>query len=279
MRFLILLFTAAFIAPAADNALTPAADNALTPAEKKAGFRLLFDGRTMNGWRDPAAETPPGDSWLIEDGCLRTRPKPRIREDLITRDSFADFELRFDWRISPRGNTGVKYRIQRAVFLDDTKVSRGEGGFEAMLGRELANPLSDRARMAPGATGQEYTIAYEFQLIDDGAYPGLMQRDMLHATGALYSMLPPTAKAARPCGEWNQSRIVLKGAHVEHWINGVKVLDGPVNSEPARAGISKRWAAAPAIRDMLLNAKPGGPLSLQHHGAAVWFKNLKLRPL
>ena len=140
----------------------------------------------MNGWRDPATETPPGDSWLIEDGCLRTRPKPRISEDLITSDSFADFELQFDWRISPKGNTGVKYRIQRAIFLDNTKVSRGEGGFEAMLGRELANPRSDRARMAPGATGQEYTISYEFQLIDDAGYPASSRAIRLHVDwGAL----------------------------------------------------------------------------------------------
>ena len=73
-----------------------AADNALTQAEKQAGFRLLFDGRTLNGWRNPANEKPPGDSWTIEDGCLKTIPKPRISEDLITQESFGDFELKFD---------------------------------------------------------------------------------------------------------------------------------------------------------------------------------------
>jgi hypothetical protein len=92
-------------------------------------------------------------------------------------------------------------------------------------------------------------------------------------------MLPPTAKASRPAGEWNESRLVVKGYHVEHWINGTKVIDVSLSSEEGRAGISKRWAAAPAIRDMLLNAKPNGPISLQHHGTAVWFKNLKIRRL
>lgn len=66
---------------------------------------------------------------------------------------------------------------------------------------------------------------------------------------------------------------------MEHWVNGVKVLDASLSSEESRAGISKRWANAPAIRDLLLNPQPRGPISLQHHGAAVWFKNLKLRPL
>jgi hypothetical protein len=255
---------------------TSAADNTLTPAEKLAGFRLLFDGHTMQNWRDPAHEEPPGDSWLIEDGCLKTRPKPRISEDLITRESFGDFELKFDWRISKGGNTGLKYRIQRTIFIDSTKVDR-TGGFEAMLSRELVERRSDRRKMAPDATGQEYTISYEFQLSDDAAYEN--KRDPLHATGSLYSMLPPTAATARPAGEWNESRLVVKGSHFEHWINGVKVLDGSLSSDEARAGTAKRWAAAPAIRDMLLDAKPTGSLSLQHHGAAVWFKNLKIRPL
>jgi hypothetical protein len=260
--------------------LAQPADNTLTPGEQQAGFKLLFDGKTMHGWRDPATATPAGDSWAIEDGCLKTRPKPRISEDLISEESFSDFELKFDWRISPRGNTGVKYRIQRSIFIDESKRKRGASGFEEMLGQELAEPLSDRARMAPDATGQEYTIAYEFQLIDDAMGGAARRRgDHLHDTGALYSMLPPIAKAARPAGEWNESRLVVKGDHVEHWINGTKVLEASLASEEGRAGVTKRWAAAPAIRDMLLNAKPSGPISLQHHGTAVWFKNLKIRRL
>lgn len=254
------------------------ADNTLAPAERQAGFRLLFDGKSMRGWRDPAGQKPPGDSWIIEGGCLRTLARPRISEDLITEESFGDFELKFDWRISPGGNTGVKYRIQRAIFIDNTKTHRGAGGFEEMLARELATALSDRANLAPGATGQEYTIAFEFQLIDDGNSPAMTRDRGLHASGALYSMIAPSATAARPAGEWNQSRLIVKGSHVEHWINGVKVLDASLASEEARAGISKRWARAPAIRDMLLNPGPRGPIALQHHGAAVWFKNLKIRP-
>jgi hypothetical protein len=255
-----------------------AADNTLTPDEKKAGFRLLFDGHTLNGWRDPASETPPGQAWIIEDGCLKTTPKPPITEDLITQESYGDFELKFDWRISARANTGVKYRIQRAVFVDNTKVDRSPG-FEAMLEAEVNHPRSDRAKFAPGATGQDYTVAYEFQLIDDAGYPELGRGDHVHDTGALYAMIPPRVKAARPAGQWNESRLVVKGDHFEHWINGVMVLDGSLFSDEANAGTAKRWAKAPTIRDMLLHAKRTGPVSLQHHGGAVWFKNLKIRPL
>jgi len=255
-----------------------AADNTLTPDEQRAGFRLLFDGHTFTGWRDPASEKPRGEAWVIEDGCLKTTPKPHITEDLISKESYGDFELKFDWRISARGNTGVKYRIQRTIFADNTKADRNVG-FEAMLEREVTAPRSDRAKMAPGATGQEYTVSYEFQLIDDAGYGGAAKTDHVHDTGALYAMIPPRTMAAHPAGEWNTGRLVVKGDHFEHWINGVMVLDGLLHSDEARAGTAKRWAAAPTIREILTNAKPAGPLSLQHHGAAVWFKNLKIRPL
>lgn len=257
----------------------PAADNVLTPDEKKAGFQLLFDGHSFKGWRDPAREKPPGDSWVIEDGCLKTTPKPRIREDLITQKSYGDFELKFDWRISPKGNTGVKYRIQRSVFIVDSQTDRGAGGFEVAVEREATAPTSNRNQLASGATAQDYTISYEFQLIDDAAMPGQSQSLNVHSTGALYSMIPPRRLAARAPGEWNESRLVVKGGHFEHWVNGEKVLDGDFASAEALTGIAKRWAKAPTIRNMLENAKPAGPLSLQHHGAAVWFKNLKIRQL
>jgi hypothetical protein len=92
-------------------------------------------------------------------------------------------------------------------------------------------------------------------------------------------MIPPRQKAAHPPGEWNQSRLVVKGDHFEHWINGVLGLDGSLNSAESHAGTEKRWAKAPTVRETLLRAKPTGPISLQHHGDTVWFKNVKIRPL
>ena len=97
-----------------------AADNQLTPAEKQAGWVLLFDGKTMNGWRDPARKDQPGNAWKVENGALATVRNPRIEEDLITEKSFGDFELKFDWRVSQGGNTGLKYRSQREIFMDNT---------------------------------------------------------------------------------------------------------------------------------------------------------------
>jgi hypothetical protein len=248
------------------------------PGDKNAGWIQLFDGKTMRGWRDPAKENPPGDAWGIEGGCLKTRLHPRISEDLVTQESFGDFEMEFDWRISEAGNTGVKYRIQHLIFVDTTKAQKGPGGFEGMLARELSNPQSERAKLAPGATGQEYSVAFEMQLLDDARHPDA-KHGPKYRTGALYGMIAPTATPARPAGEWNSGRIVLKGDHVEHWINGVKVLEGSLSAGEVRESAAKRWGQAPAILQMLTNPKPAGPISLQHHRDEVWFRNIRIRRL
>jgi hypothetical protein len=104
-----------------------AAENTLTPAEKKEGWTLLFDGKTMNGWLDPAKKDKPGTGWKVEDGTLATVQGALIREDLITAKSYGDFELKFDWKLTPGGNTGLKYRIQRELLMDQSKMEKGPG--------------------------------------------------------------------------------------------------------------------------------------------------------
>ncbi len=255
-----------------------AAQNTLTPEEAAQGWRLLFDGTTMRGWLDPAKKDQPGDAWVIEDGCLKTRLKPRITEDLISRESFGSFELKFDWRVSPGANTGVKYRIQDVIFLDPAKNPQGKDSFEGWLGREVAQKRpSRRSKTAADGRAQEYTVGFEMQLIDDRRHPDA-RRDPRNVTGALYSMISPVKVAGNPAGEWNEGKIVLNGNRVEHWINGEVVLQATLDADVARAGIMKRWALAPSIRDALLNPKPSGPIALQHHGDEVWFRNIKLRP-
>jgi len=254
------------------------AENALRPEERQAGWKLLFDGKTMKGWRDPAKKDPPGDSWAVEDGCLRTRLDPRIVEDLVSEESYADFELKFDWRVSPRGNTGVKYRLQRIVFVEEAKAQKADDGFEGIIFREITSPRSSRAALAPVARGFEYAVGFEFQLIDDERHPDAA-KDARHTTGALYSMIAPAARAARPAGQWNQSLLVVKGDRIEHWINAVRVLEGSLASDQVRAGAHQRWGRFPAVLEMLTRPEPGGPVSLQHHGDEVWFRNLKIRRL
>lgn len=254
-----------------------AADNQLSPEEKKAGWKLLFDGRSLRGWIDPAKQNVPGNAWAIENGTLRTVVKPRVREDLLSSESYSDFELAFDWRVAPGANSGVKYRIQDTVFIDDTK-HKGLR-FEEMVGREYREHVSDRRTLAPGAPNQLYVVGYEMQLLDDERHPDA-KRDHRHTTGALYSMIPPARRdAAKPAGEWNSARIVVRGQKFEHWINGTMVLDGRLDSEPVCAGASKRWVPAPPVREMLCHPKPSGRVGLQHHEDEAWFKNIKIRKL
>ena len=164
----------------------------------------------MKGWQDPAKKKVPGTAWKVENGALTTTSKPQIEEDLITEQSYGDFELKFDWRVAPGGNTGLKYRIQDAVFVNNSKKEDGPGGFEGTMGRELASRKSDRATLAPGSTAFVYTVAFEFQLIDDERHPDAL-RGPTRQTGALYSMIPATKKASRPAGEWNSSHSQAEG--------------------------------------------------------------------
>ena len=230
------------------------------------GWTQLFDGKTMSGWDDPRLKTPPGDAWTIEDGCLKATVHPRITEDLFTKDAFRDFELKFDWSISPGGNSGVKYRIQ-----DHRFVSPSKGTFEQSVEQSFQHPVSQRP-----ARGQDYVIGFEYQVIDNSE----VRNSPKQTAGALYDMVAPSAQAARPVGEFNHSRILVRGNHVEHWMNGVKVVDTALDSPEALAGIKTRWGIAPHVYELLATQpKKDCPISLQNHGADTWFRNIKIRTL
>jgi hypothetical protein len=247
------------------------ATNTLTPEEKSGGWILLFDGKSMRGWVDPKKNNPPGDGWSIEDGCLKSTAKPRYREDLFSEQTFRDFELVFDWRISPAGNSGVKYRIQDHFFV----LPRKEGEkFETAVQRTL----QAKTRQRPDG-GEDYVVGFEYQITDDDGNPDA-KSDTKHISGALYDMVPPSGAVLRPVGQFNHSRIVLNGNKVEHWLNGVKVVDSSLDSPAAMAGINKRWALAPAMKEMLgKQPKKDCPISLQNHGDAAWFRDIKIRPI
>jgi Domain of Unknown Function (DUF1080) len=256
-------------------AATP--NNRLTPEEKKTGWRLLFDGKSLNGWQDPAKKDVPGDAWIIDNGTLKTNPKPRVIEDLLTQDMFTDFELAFDWKVTPGGNSGVKYRIQDTIFIDESRHTTKK--FEEMVGQEYATNPSDRRKLQPGSPNQVYVVGYEMQLIDNLRHADAL-RDKRHTTGALYSMIAPNrTDAAKLAGEWNTGRIVVRGQNFEHWINGIRVLEGSLDSPPVAEGVAKRWGPAPRVREMLSSPKPSGRLGLQHHRDEAWFKNIKVRRL
>jgi hypothetical protein len=253
--------------------------NTLTPEERASGWILLFDGRTLEGWEDPAKEDPPGNAWFVEHGCIKTRPHPRLREDLFTTRSFGDFELVFDWRISALGNSGVKYLVQDRAVLVEGKTDPDAERFEDTVDFELTNHTADRRKLGPDDRIEEYVIAFEFQIIDNEGHPDAAE-DPDRQSGSIYGLLAPVEQTALPVGQFNQSRIVLQGTQVEHWLNGRKVVDVDLTSEKIRNGLEKRWTIDSPVYELLTEMPDKkSPIVLQHHNDEVWFRNIKIRPL
>jgi len=211
---------------------TSTAPNTLTAAEKAADWQLLFDGRTLDGWRGYRRDTLPEAGWEIRDGILRTIPKVKGAE-LITRKKFSDFEFTWEWRVPPGGNNGVKYFV------------------------------TEERPQSPG---------HEYQMIDDVGYPGKLTPQQL--TAAFYDVLPAAAdKPLRPAGEWNASRLVVRGTRVEHWLNGKNVLTYELGSDAVKAGIAtSKFKGHPGFGE-----KIDGHIMLTYHQDECSYRNLKIR--
>jgi hypothetical protein len=224
--------------------LLDAQHNSLTPDERKAGWVLLFDGSDTSRWRGTASEGFPSYCWTVDDGCLRTRlgEKNSKREDLVSKDSFRDFEMKFDCRLTKAANTGVKYLVQNHI---------------------------------PLFNGHDYALGFEFQLIDNEGNPDARSSPD-RQSGALYNHFPPRENAVRPVGEWNSGRIVLRDKAVEHWLNGVKVVEYRLDDVRFLESLK---TVRGTTRGMVGWTKWDTPVSLQHHDGDVWFRDLKIRRL
>lgn len=253
----------------------PVPPNTLSPEEQRTGWKLLFDGSSFRGWL-PAAE----GAWTLEDGCIKAVPRPVLREDLVTTEEFGDFELVFEWKVAPGANSGVKYLIQDSVLVDEKQLPEGARmSFEQQVGWFLIHRSAKRELVRPGSGAQVYPVAFEYQVIDDRRHIDALYNASSRA-GALYRMAAPSQSAARPAGEFNEGRIVLRGLHVQHWLNGVKVVDIRLDDPQVRASIEKRWPADNPVRKLLVEIpKRRSAIALQHHNDAAWFRNIRIRPL
>ena len=178
---------AALAALAVPGFLAAQAPNTLSAEEKAAGFKLLFDGTAATDWRGYRQKTLPS-AWTVVDGTLGLsggNGEPS-GGDIVTRDEYENFELRLQWRIAKDGNSGIMYRVSEE--------------YEA-----------------------PYESGPEMQVLDDAGHADGKSR--LTAAGSCFGLYPAPAGIVKPAGEWNDIRIIANGAHVEHWMNGVKVVE------------------------------------------------------
>ncbi len=219
----------------ATGQVAEATPNALTAAETRAGWKNLFDGASTSEWRSFRGEGFPAAGWTVEDGTLR-HVAGAGGGDIVTRDAWSDFELALEWKAAPGANSGIMY----------------------LVGEDAG---------ATWATGPEMQILDDERHHDGG--------DRLTSAGSLYGLLACPAGVARPAGQFNQVRIRVEKRHVQHWLNGVKVVEYDLDSEPFRALV-----AGSKFRDMPGFARQErGHVALQDHGDDVWFRNLRIRPL
>lgn len=208
--------------------------NLLTPEEQAAGWKLLFDGKTTNGWRGfQKPEIPSG--WQVVDGCLT---RTGGGGDIVTVDQYDSFELSLEWRISQGGNSGIIYRVSE----------------------EPPNKY-------PWETGPEMQVLDNAEHAD-GASP-------LTSAGSDYALYPPPKDVTRHVGLFNEAKIIVRGDHVEHWLNGEKLLEYELGSDEW-----KRRVKLSKFNDMpRYGTAKRGFIALQDHGDKVWFRNIKILEL
>ena len=232
--------------------------NTLTDKEKAGGWKLLWDGKTTEGWRSPSSDSFPTKSWRIADGVLTVDPgltngeaEAQAGGAIITRERYSTFELSADFKCSYGCNSGIKIFVQPNI-----------------------SPI-DKVTGKP--TGKGSAIGLEYQILDDAVHPDAkLGRNGDRKLGALYDLFPcDPAKPVNPVGEWNRALIISKGTHVEHWLNGRKTLEYDRGSEAFRDAVAKsKFKNIPDFGEW-----QDGHILLQEHGSEVSFRNVKIRVL
>ncbi|HWY75182.1 MAG TPA: DUF1080 domain-containing protein [Verrucomicrobiae bacterium] len=236
MKLSILLIAAIALVPAATwncrSQLPTEPINQLSAGEAQEGWKLLFDGKDLNGWRSYRKPTAPDHGWEVKDGVL-TCVAGAHGGDIITEQKFTDFDLRWEWRVPAGANNGIKYLV-----------------------------TEDR----PSAPGHEY------QMIDDA----IVADKPKETTASFYDVLAPGPdKKLKPVGEWNHSRVLVKGNHVEHWLNGKRVLTYELGSPELLEAISKsKFKNSKGFADKIT-----GPILLTEHHDEASFRNIKILEL
>jgi len=228
--------------------------NTLTEKEKKAGWQLLWDGKTTDGWRSARSDEFPTHGWEIKDGMLMVTNNNGAESagggDIITRQRYSNFELVADFKETPGCNSGIKIFVQ-----PDLSAITGTGA----------------------TTNVGSAIGLEYQILDDARHPDAkLGRDGDRTLGSLYDLMTASAdKKPNYIGEWNTARIVARGNHVEYWLNGKKILSFTRGSAAFRKAVAdSKYHNIPNFGEW-----PDGHILLQEHGSQVSFRNIKIRVL
>jgi hypothetical protein len=229
--------------------------NTLTDAEKAAGWQLLWDGKTSEGWRSAKSENFPTHGWFMKNGVLTVHENGGEESagggDIITRKRYANFELTADFKCTDGCNSGIKIFVQPSISPIDKKTGK--------------------------PTGKGSAIGMEFQILDDLKHPDAkLGRDGDRTIGSLYDLMPaPKDKKVMPIGEWNHARILSQGKHVTFWLNGEKTVEFERGSAEFRDAVAKsKFKDIPSFGEWA-----DGHILLQEHGSEVSFRNVKLHEL
>lgn len=226
--------------------------NSLTKYEKRKGWRLLWDGETSNGWRGAKLDDFPEQGWVMEDGVLTVLPSGGAESanggDIVTTDVYSEFELELDFMITEGANSGIKYFVL-------PELNKGPGS----------------------------SIGLEYQILDDRRHPDAEQGVGGNRTlASLYDLIPAgnlsipgRNKRFNGVGKWNRARIVVRGNHIEHWLNNEKVLEYERSTPIYRALVAKsKYNVWPNFGEA-----PAGHILIQDHGDRVSYRSIKIREL
>lgn len=229
--------------------------NELTAREKEQGWKLLWDGKTTNGWRGAKLDHFPKEGWSIHDGILKVQASGGAESanggDIVTEKKYKNFILEVDFSLTKEANSGIKYFV-------DTELNKGEGS----------------------------SIGCEFQILDDRGHPDAQKGvngnrtlaslyDLIAANGLEFNPYLPTRKYVNGFGNWNRARIVVDGKKVQHFLNGIKVVEYERDTQMWRALVAySKYRDWPGFGEA-----EWGNILLQDHGNEVTFKNVKIKEL
>jgi hypothetical protein len=220
----------------AGQALSAQELNTLTKKQVSEGWQLLFDGKSMDKWRCYKLEKVQG--WAIEDGAMTALGLPEGKGgDIVTKEKFADFDLYLEWKVAQNSNSGVFFHVVEA---------------------------------------DQYPTVYmtgpEYQLLDDVGYPTSNPKNN---SGSNYDVHAPVYGQVKTLDQWNTTRIVVKGAHVEHWLNDRKVVEYEMwTPEWYELKKNSKWKDAEGY-----GKYKEGYIALQDHGGTTSFRNIRIRKL